>query len=763
MLKRLTVTLVALMVMVPALVRAEVYFAFSAEQMEYQGQQRIFFVPFSFTGPTHRQMERKVGVLFEKLHGSRQAIYGSTHLVVREKDGNFTATLHVDPEQERFHDVIIGEIYLTLTTIGIADVKLSDGKMITDTQVKYPYFVPTVPLWEALPPATFPHAIVRLGPNEYTESRVFDERMAKHDPLLFQKIAELLKSPESYVRMTVLTAFPHLKFANENELLMPLLQDVDLSIVYKTIELLAKKNDPAVLDALAKTADSTKDPETQLQAARILVANGKANYKIYILFEELKSKDLAVVVQTVQKLAASGDKRVLPAIVRQLSHADESVRTAAFAGLKQLRDLETLKGLLSNAAILEQYRRDGAIELMLQEDAAFAAAGITYLVEKHNGDPAVQAISTIEMRGYKEMADLLVQALVHSDNKVALAAVAAIGKLELLEQMPALSKASASPALKSAARSAISDLLAKLSNFQLMKQAKSDDIVIRELAVLALVAEAKSLSAEKKDIEPLLELLGDSMKDDAEVIKRAAVQALYEIGGARNLRRLLRIKKDPSADVRMLVGKAALALADEEGDEVILELLGDEDDGVRIDAIKSIKERKIKSARGKLKFMVESRNLVQKVEALRTIVVLNETGEEHTEFYEVYKKLVFEQNADIQLAAVHGLQHIIDPMVVPLLQSGILLMNDDPRIRAATIIALGRSKDHNVVEHIARGFADGDHEVQAAAIEGLRLMGHKKGITPLKEFQKQSDDEGLINLAGDAIDELEATPKGLLD
>lgn len=763
MLKRLMFSLVAWMVMVPALAQAEVYFAFSAEQMEYQGQQRIFFVPFSFTGPTHRQMERKVGVLFEKLHGSRQSIYGSTHLLVRESNGNYSATLYVDPEQARFHDIIIGEIYLSLTTIGIADVKLSDGKEITDTQIKYPYFVPTVPLWEALPPAHFPHAIVRLGPNEYTESRDFDEKMARHDPILFQKIADLLKSPEAYVRMTVLKAFPHLKFANENQLLIPLLQDTDLSIVYGVIDLLSKKTDPLVLNALAATADSTKDPETQLQAARILVANGKVNYKIYILFEELKSKDATVVVQTVQKLAASGDKRVLPAMVRQLSHENESVRSAAFAGLKQLRDLETFKGLLADGAILEQYRRDGAIELMLQEDAAYAATGITYLVEKHTGKPAVQAVATIEMRGYKQMADLLVKALAHTDNNVALAAVAAIGKLELLDQMPALSKASASPILKSAARSAISGLLGKLTNFQLMKQAKSEDIIIRELAVLALVAEAKVLAAEKKDIEPLLDLLDDSMKDDAEVIKRAAVQALYEIGGVRNLRRLLRMKKDPSADVRMLVGKAALALANEEGDGVILELLGDENDGVRIEAIKAIKERKLKSARGKLKFMVESRNLDQKVEALRTIVVLNETGEEHKEFYEIYKKLVFEQNADIQLAAVHGLQHIIDPMVVPLLQSGILLMNDDARIRAAATIALGRSKDHNVVEHIARGFADGDRGVQAAAIEGLRLMGHKKGITPLREFQKQSEDESLINLAGDAIDELEATPKGLLD
>ncbi len=253
------------------------------------------------------------------------------------------------------------------------------------------------------------------------------------------------------------------------------------------------------------------------------------------------------------------------------------------------------------------------------------------------------------------------------------------------------------------------------------------------------------------------------MKDKAEVIKRAAVQAIYEIGGERNWKRLLRMKKDPSPDVRGLVGKSALSLASEEGDAVILELLADENDSVRLDAIRAISSRKIKSARGKLKFMVESRNKDQKTEALRTIVALNETEDEHKEFYEVYKKLIFDQDANVQLAAVQGIQWIIDPMVVPLLQSGILIMHNDSRVRAATLIALGRSKDHNVVEHIARGFADPEKEVQAAAIEGLRLMGHKKGITPLQEFIKQSDDDDLISAAQDAIAELQSKPKGLLD
>jgi len=764
MTRRLFVAILTLGLLVPARGEAEVYFAFSAEQMEYQGQQRIFFVPFSFTGPTHRQMERKIAVLFEKLHGSRQSIYGSTQLVVRQEKNGFRADLQLDPDAARFHDIIIGEIYLTLTNIGITDVFVGpEKKAVTDSEVKFPYFIPTIPLWEALPPATFPHALVRLGINEYVESKTFHEGMTNKDPRLYERILLLLKRREPYVQLRVLQAFPFLKVAAEADHLLPLLNDPALSVVYKSIELLATHSEPKVLDALATLADGSKDPETQLRAARILVKNGRTNYQLYILFEQLKSKDTAVVVKTLQKLASSGDKRVLPALVRNLSHTKEEVKKAAFAGLKQIRDLENLKSLLSNQEIEERYRKETAIELMRQSDPAYSKDGIGYLVKNHQGDEAVEAVTTIEMRKYVDQADLLVYALAHQDEQVALTGVAAIGNLGLIDHLPDLSTASRTKGLTKASRDTIAKLLAAQPLKAVMKLARAQDIVIRELAVLALVKEAKARAAQKKNIDAVLDLLGESMKDKEQLIKRAAVAALHEIGGTRNWKRLLRMKKDRDPKIRMVVGRAALSLKNEAGDAVILELLADEDDGVRVAAIKSIRTRKIKSARPKLKFMIESRNKVQKTAALRTIVVLNESGDEHKEFFEIYKKLLFEMDAEIQLAAIKGIQWIIDPMVVPLLQSGILIMHKDKRVRAATLVALGRSRDYNVVEHIARGFADPEKEVQGAAIEGLRLMGHKKGVTPLKEYIKQSDDEDLIARARAAIDELETKPKGLLD
>lgn len=762
--KRLVLISIVLSLLLPATARAEVFFAFSAEQMNFQGQQRIFFVPFSFVGPTERAIEKKMGVLFEKLHGSRQNIYGETYLIVKDNDGVLSAHLILDEANARFHDIIIGEVYLTFSNIGLDKLYVGeDAKQITDEALKFPYFAPTVPLWEALPPVHFSHALIRMGVNEYLESKTFHERMDKRDPELLARVLAMLKSEEPYVRLKTLEAFPQLQLADENAQLIPMLTDPDVTVRYKVIELTENKTDPAVLDGLAAMADSTDDPESQLRAARILVKNGRNNYQLYILFEELKSEDTNVVVATLQKLASSGDKRVLPALVRYLTHDKEEVRKAAFAGLNQMGDVGSLRTLLLDVSISENFRKQIAIALMRQQLAEPAKEGIKYLVTKHAGKEAVEAITTIEMRKYLDLTDMLIAGLHHTDAKVAGTAITAVGNLGLIDQLPELSKAAAREDLTAAARETMSALLATQKLRYVMKLAASKDILIRELAVLSLVAAAKKKQAADRDIEPILALLGETVKDEEPVIKRASVQALFEIGGKRNWKRVLKVKNDKDPKIRIIAISAAVSMESEIGDAAIVEKLADETDEVRVEAVVATRGRKIKAARAKLKFMVGSRNKKEKLEVLRTIVALNETEDEHREFVETYKQLLFDMDPEMQLAAIQGIQWIIDPAIPPLMQSGILLMHKDARVRAATTIALGRSRDHNVIEFIARGFADPDRDVQAAGVEGLRLMGHKKGKTPLEEFVRQTDDDELKAAAEAALDHIENQPKGLLE
>lgn len=760
--KRLLVILLVLGFAMPA--KADVFFAFSAEQIKVGGHQRVFFVPFSFTGPSHRAVERRIGVMFDKLRTSRPRIYGDTYFVVKENKGALEAYLMLDDATARFHDFIIGEIYLSMSMLGVEKFFIGpDARPMTDSDLKHPYFSQVIPIWEALPPMKFSHALIRLEQDNYVEAATFYTKLDAKDGQLLARITGLLKNPEPYVRMKVLDSLENLPLDNRSALLVPMLKDKDLPVRYRVIELLQNAKDPKVLDALAVLADSIDDPETQLRAARILVANGKTNFEIYILLEKLKSKDVAEVVATVNKLADSGDKRVLTALIRNLTHPEKAVREAAFAGMQKMGDLSALRKLLLNVAIAEDFRKSIAVSLMKQENADFAKVGTTYLIEKHGGDEAVEAVRTIEKRKYADQYDLMVAALKHKDDKVALTVVEVIGALELFDRLDALTEAAARKALTEKARTTINELIAKQPLKKVMKIAQGKNKLQRELAVLALVKVAKKQNEEGKDIQQILDLLAWTMKTEKEQsIKVAAVHALFDIGGERNWKRVLKVKGEADPALRALALRAAQMLQSEEGDVLIVEKMDDQDEAIKLAAIVAVRERNIQAARSKLKVLVGSRKREEKLEALRSLVAVSQTEEEHRESFDTYKRLIFDMDDEMKLAALQGLQWIIDPTVPPLLQSNILLQHKDPRIRAATLVALGRSKDHNTIEFIARGFADPERQVQAAAVEGLGLIAHKKGITALEEFIRQTDDDELKIKAEATLEEIQNKPKGLL-
>ena len=504
--KRCWMAILILVSLIPVPALAERYFAFSADQMEFQGEQRIFYVPFSFDGPTEKTVERKVGVLFEKLHGPRASIYGETYLIVKvAQDGQYEAYLSLDPETTRFHEIIAGEIYLTLTNVGITRMFIGpEKKKYSDADVRYPYFLPTVPLWEALPPAQFLHSLIRMGDADYMESATFNTKMAAKDPALYGKILALLGSKESYVKLQVLKAFPLMAVTQSEKYLLPLLTDPDIAVQHRIIELLKDRKEPIVLDALAKLADLDKNPETQLRAARILVANGRSSYEIYILFDDLKSPDNKVVSATLLRLAASNDKRVLPAIIRMLGHPDPDVRNTAMAGMKQLKDLEALKLLINTAEVLPEYRKEAALELMRQNDPVYSKEGIKYVLASLNGKEAEEAVATIEMRKFKDMAGELVKALGHADVPVAQAAVRTIGTLDLIDRLSDLAEAAGRTELTEVVRDTIAKMMTRQQPDKVVEWAGSKNMVIREIAVLALIDIAKARKGGKV-LEAVLE------------------------------------------------------------------------------------------------------------------------------------------------------------------------------------------------------------------------------------------------------------------
>ena len=740
----------------------DTYFAFGGEQIETGGQKQFAFIPFAFRAPREGSLERRVAHIFAKIHEPRASVYGDTYLVLKETPGGVTeAFLVLDPAAEQFHHIIVGEIYLTIGNLGIERLHVSPwDRWVTDADIIYPYFAPMIPLWEALPPAKYYHSVVRLDDRVFVAAKDFYAKLAAQDKTVYDLIFGVLNGNLAYPKLRILSSFGNLTIPDPAVHLIPLLQDADQEVKYTAIQMLSTDGRPKVLTALGTLADNDPDAEARLRAARILVAAGRSNFQIYILFEKLKSKDLTVVKDTVTKLGLSGDKRVLTALEGTLIHADMGVRKASFESILKLKDLEALKRTLTRPEVEPDFREQAARTLMAEVDKPTSQIGLRYLLTEASDKGALDALDVIQMRTYADMAQDLVVLYVHPSPEIAAKAVEVTGALKLVDQIPDLAQAAKRAELTEKSRAAMSALMAPLSLDEIVALSEDKELVVRELALRA----ATPYVTDKAKRKLVLKMLYGALGDPDVTLRRSSALALLDTKDPAVLAKLMEASADQDAQVRLTVVDGAIALQDEQGDKVLLSLIDDPDDKVKLAVVKAIGVRGIKEAMEKLKFRVNHRDLEMRRAVLATIVVLNETPEDHKQFLQVYQKAIFDVDVEIKIAGLTGIQWINDPNVVALLTDGTLKFHKDPLVRAATILALGRSRDHNVVEDIARGLSLTEPpEVQRNAIIGLKLMGHKKGLQPLQEFIIASDSEELIELAKESINVIENPPKSLLD
>ncbi|MFH1530310.1 MAG: hypothetical protein ABIK09_06190 [Pseudomonadota bacterium] len=753
----------ALILALPAHVAAdETYFAFGAEQIETGGKKQFAFIPFAFRAPREGSLERRVAHIFAKIHEPRASVYGDTYLVIKEDpDGEPEAFLSLDPAAEQFHHIIVGEIYLTIGNLGINRLHVSPwNRWVTDADIIYPYFAPMIPLWESLPPAMYYHSVVRLDDGVFLSAKDFYAKLAARDNAVYERIFAVLKGNVAYPKLRILSSFGQLKIADPAVHLIPLLKDTDREVKYTAIEMLSADGRPNVLAALAELADNDVEAEARLRAARILVAAGKSNYQIYILFEKLKSPDAGVVKDTVVKLGLSGDRRVLTALENTLIHTDGAVRKASFDSILKLKDLDTLKRILTRLEVEPDFRELAARTLMAEMDGPTAQIGLRYLLTEASDQGALDALDVIQMRNDTDMAADLVALYPNGNTEIAGKAIDVTGALKLVAKIPDLAQASKRPELTEKSRDAISALIATLSLERIVELASDPELVVRELALRG----GTQYVTDKTRRKTVLSMLYSALKDKDVTLRRSAAMALRDTLDPEVQSKLMEASVDPDLEVRLTVVDAATTLSNEQGDRILLSLIDDPDDKVKLAVVKAIGVRKIKEAIEKLKFRVDHRDLEMRRAVLATIVALNDTPDDHKQFLGIYQKAIFDSDVEIKLAGLQGIQWINDPNVVALLTDGTLKFHKDPRIRAITLLGLGRSRDHNVVEDVARGLALTEPpEVQKAAIIGLKLMGHKKGLQPLQEFVVATDSAELGELAKEAINVIENPPKSLLD
>ena len=735
------------------------YFAYTTETMTQDGTSRQVFVPFTFVGPTESSLERRFHVVFQRLHAPRAGLWGATSIQLSTNPaGTVSARLTLDPAKLQYHDFILGEVYLTLANLGISEIYLQpDGRRLGPQDLRYPYFATVVPAAQALPPARFGNSVVRMPSGAFLPSDDFYARLARRDDATLKEVLALLTTGTPAEKLPVMQALAPLGIADRRARLVPLMQDVDEGIRKEALALLSPEKDATFLEAAARMADGDKSTTLRLEAARVLVAAGRSEYQIFLLFDKLQSGDKAVILDAIRSLAASGDKRVIPALDDLIKSGDPDISRAAFDAYLSVCEPADLVALVARDDLRTEYRGLAAERLLQAKQPEHLLPAVTFLATKGNDYQAMDALRVVEMRRLAGVAPLLATLMQDPRVNVALKAVELARLLKLSELIGDLNKAELRKELGEAPGAAARELLASMDLGEVLKLAESKDPETRVKATNTLLPFLRS----DKDRAKVLPVLKKGLKDASPELRAACARAIFETGEPKLLEELAGLGTDADARVRVVAVKAAATLPGAAGDGPILALMDDPDDQVKLEVIGAISARRMVAARDKLRYRVAQRDPRLKAAALAAIVNLNQTPTEHEAFFQQYQDAVLDVDPNVKLAGLEGLRFIRNDAVTMLLLDGTLLTHGDARVRAKALEVMGYTRNPEVIENLARGLGDKDKTVQKAAILAFKQLGNTGGEIPLEEFVNNTDDETLRGLAKEALAVIRS-PKGLL-
>lgn len=738
----------------------ESYFIFTIQNIKTDGQAREVFMPMRVEGPAEPSWERKAHHIFNQLHAPRAAIWGNTSLqLTSDQSGKISGTLHLDPTRTEFHPYIIAELYLSMSAIGITNIVLQpEGRTLSAADVHLPYYSLVVPAAEALPPRQFANAIVRLPSGGFISATDFYAKVAAKDPALVAELLSLLANGANNEKTAVMTALPAISPKDSTAKLLPMLKDPEEAVRLKAIELLQAQTDAAVVNAIAEVADKDKKLDVRLAASRYLVGAGRQEYAIYLLLDKLKSRDRKEVLDTIARLGASQDRRILPALETMMSSEDQEISQAAFTNY-----LEVCEGA-DAATLLESEKTPGAFKLLAAErllkdkDQANVTKGVEYLVRRGTDEQVLAALRTLEMRKLDKLAPLLAELFKDQRAPIAREAVECAGRMGLVQLLPELADAEKRPDLGDSPKNVSMKLVSSLDFGKILALAASKEAETRAKAFVTV----SSFLKDEKNRPKVLDLMKKGLKDPVAEIRMTSATALLNSEDPKFLPELLWMAKDQDAGLRELAVKASARSANAKGDELIMSLMDDPSDAVKLAVMAAIAERKLKDAKERLRFRLTLRDPKLRAAALRTIVALNETHEDHEAFFDAYQAAVIDPDNEIRLAGLDGIKWVRNDTVAFSLQDMALTLNEDPRVRAKTMEAMGTTRNPDVIESLARGLSDKDKLVQGAAILALRSLSLPGCEVPLQEFVANTDNDELRFLAQEALDQIKTQQRGFL-
>lgn len=647
----------------------------------------------------------------------------------------------------RVVDRALGAAWHTLRLAGVSEIRLGDtlldGGAFTRGALE-----PVFPLVAALPPRRLAHGYVRLG-SELLSAAELARRIAANDPTIQAALTAQLDSGSAEVKLAILGSLRGLTLKDRPAMLVGRLTDPDVRVRMATLELLSDSRDAKVLKSLEGVAQADSDAAAKAAAARILVAAGRTEFKKYLLLEKLRADDAQTVIAAANDLIATGDPKLVPAMAGLVRHANPDVRAVGVKALTQFKQLDAMAAVVADGAVAKDAAQPLARTLSTDATGPARATGLGYLISKGDTEPAVAAAKVVTAERVGGLVEPVSKALGRPEPAVRAAAADALAALrdpQGLEPLAAALRGSSDDAEKKRFTDSAIAIIAAQPLDQVIKIGQATDATIRELAV-------KSLAEFSKD-RPNPQVIGvlrGRLGDDAKPIRQAAVYALARIDDPTVVKDLVALEKDPDPLVREQVAIAVARSKHADADRILLSYLDDPDNKVKLQAVIGLRERKSPGALEKLKWLVEYRQPEIRREVVRGIAALANPGD--LAYFDLWQQRLYDDDAEIRLMAVDSMAlYPTDTRTAAAL--GGAVTDQDSRVKLRAIAALSALEDANAVEQVIRGLFDDSAEVKLAALAGLEKLASPKALKALQEFIANEPDEAIRARATQVIEKL---------
>lgn len=721
---------------------------FSYEKWSRTGQAQYVLVPKPATTPKGTLQER-TRQLFKAVLGAKRNTYGDARLAFKP-DAAQTGIVYVylDAKKAQYNAITMAETTYTFTENGASRVIFPNvqAQGWTRDDVPFPAYVLSVPLWQALPPATLSGALVQLPDGTQMAVERALEGLGKGDEALTKAVWSYLDKGSDAAALAAVKGATALKFAGLEDRLIALLGEKREAIRSAALQGLDGHDTPKVNQALRTVMDKDASAGLRDQAAVQLAKSKDPKFAVAAQYHALRSKDPKVVAKAAAALGASKEAEAGEKLLGLLGHADAGVRRAAIESLLQRGDraplVKRLSGDLAAENMLEIARA-----LAKTDDKAAVHPALIHLATKGKGDDSAQAAERLAGFDKKPTYAALGIAAKHPEAATRRAAALSLRTLNKPAALPFLAAADVDDAETG------SDMLATIRAIYgsqsldfVLKATKGKNKVLGRAAV-ATLGEMVAAGQGKKNRKTIVKALDALSKADDALVRAAAARSYGLMPGEDVAANVKTLTGDKAVEVQRAIAHSLRAYPGQETNTILLGFAGQKDAELKANALESLGVLKADKALDTVVTHLGHDDARVRRAATGALVGIGGTldAAKRKPMLSFFSERVFDKDADVRLKAVEGLKLVNDPRTVTALAA--LLQDPVIEVRKATLLAMAATGDGGAAEPISTGLEDDDLTVRKTAIEALGALARKEGRPLLEAYAAKEQNKDLAALA----------------